>query len=101
MAMERLREAIAGRRVELADGGRIACTASIGIATLRDAASRTEAANDGDTPPDAAFDTLVATADRRMYGAKAAGKNRVAAGEQAPAPPAAPAGAPTGARAAG
>ena len=76
--MERLRGSIADCGVALAGGARIACTASIGVATLRGGPVRDAAANDPDA--DATIERLVAAADRRMYEAKANGKNRVAAG---------------------
>lgn len=81
--MERLRAAIAASEVVLGDGRRIACTASIGVATLPAGAVRAgDAAGHG---PDEVIERLVATADRGMYVAKAVGKNRVEVAEPEPA----------------
>ncbi len=66
--MQRLRAAVAARRVEV-DGAAVGCTASIGVATLRDG-------DDG-------FDELFVRADRAMYRAKHGGKNRVMVAEAA------------------
>lgn len=79
--MERMRGSIAACGVALADGARVACTASIGVATLRPGTVPEAAVRDTDA--DATIERLVATADRRMYEAKATGKNRVAAGAPA------------------
>lgn len=64
MVMERVLQAV--RSLSLADEGRpaIRCTASIGLAVLRPDTERVE--------------TLIDLADRAMYAAKTAGKNRVA-----------------------
>jgi diguanylate cyclase (GGDEF)-like protein len=58
----RIRDAIAGAPLDL-DGKRVACTASIGVASFP---------ADGST-----MDAVVARADRAMYQAKQAGRNRV------------------------
>jgi len=63
---ERIRDAIGSAPLEL-DGKRVACTVSIGLAALP---------GDGST-----LDALVARADRAMYQAKKAGRNRVVAFE--------------------
>jgi len=59
---ERIRDAVASMPLEL-DGKRIACTVSIGLAAHPE---------DGST-----LDAVVARADRAMYQAKQAGRNRV------------------------
>jgi diguanylate cyclase (GGDEF)-like protein len=59
---ERIRDAVGGMPLDL-DGKRLACTVSIGLAALPE---------DGNT-----LDALVARADRAMYQAKKAGRNRV------------------------
>jgi len=59
---ERIREMMAGLPLE-ADGRRIACTVSIGMASFP---------QDGET-----LDAVVTRADRAMYHAKGAGRNRV------------------------
>lgn len=59
---ERIRDSVAGTPLD-ADGRRIACTVSIGIATFP---------GDGQS-----MDALVARADRAMYQAKQLGRNRV------------------------
>jgi diguanylate cyclase (GGDEF)-like protein len=76
--MERMRASIASACAVAADGTRVGCTASIGVASL---ATTRPAAADADGPAAAhALEALVALADRRMYAAKAAGKDRVDAG---------------------
>jgi len=63
IAAERLRACIEATRIALPDGGSdVSVTASIGVATLRAGES---------------LDALVARADRAMYAAKVAGRNRV------------------------
>ena len=66
----RIRDAVAGTPLD-AEGPRIACTVSIGIASHPE---------DGGT-----LDALLSRADRAMYQAKQAGRNRVAAFETATA----------------
>ena len=63
---ERIRDAIGSLPLDL-EGRRVACTVSIGLAALP---------GDGNT-----LDALVARADRAMYQAKQAGRNRVVAFE--------------------
>jgi diguanylate cyclase (GGDEF)-like protein len=65
VAAERLRARIEAMEVRDERGARIPVTASIGVATLR---------------PDDTLGSLVGRADQAMYEAKAAGRNRVAAG---------------------
>jgi diguanylate cyclase (GGDEF)-like protein len=73
--VERVLQAMRSLRVEAADGSSFGCTASIGIAALD---AQTEC-----------FELLIERADRAMYRAKRAGKNRVArADERADAVPA-------------
>jgi diguanylate cyclase (GGDEF)-like protein len=74
IAAERLRKAIEGMVVVDAEGTPIPVTASLGTASYRR----------GDTP-----ESLIDRADRAMYDAKAAGRNRVAVarGDAAPARP--------------
>ena len=62
-AARRLLEAIAGHSVTMGDGSRIAVTTSIGVASLSELSE------------DATPDSLLALADRRLYEAKAAGRN--------------------------
>jgi two-component system, cell cycle response regulator len=72
---ERVREAIQGFTIRHA-GATIPVTASIGVATLRAGES---------------LDALIDRADRAMYDAKSAGRNRVVVYEEPPPPPATPA----------
>ena len=60
---DRLREALAGEKIELPDGSRIAVTSSFGVAVKAELPRAEE---------------LVAGADEALYAAKRAGKNRVA-----------------------
>jgi diguanylate cyclase (GGDEF)-like protein len=64
-AAERLRLGLEGHRVRLPAGGEVRITASFGVA------SRDE------LPAPLSSDLLVSLADRRLYEAKAAGRNRV------------------------
>lgn len=73
---ERIRDSVAGAPLD-ADGRRIACTVSIGIAAFP---------GDGQS-----MDALVARADRAMYQAKQQGRNRVVKFDLAPSGAAAPA----------
>ena len=66
--MQRLRAAVAAMRIDV-DGTAVGCTASIGVATLRE--------------HDNGFDGLLVRADRAMYRAKSGGKNRVMVAEAA------------------
>lgn len=69
---ERLRMAVAGTVVPVAEGRTIAVTISIGVATF---------------PADAGSEAaLIAAADAALYAAKQGGKNRVVRYEPAPAP---------------
>ncbi len=72
--LERMRAAISASRIDAGLGAWLACTASIGVATLDDAPGR-----DDTVDPPQALEALVGLADRRMYAAKAAGKDRIAA----------------------
>lgn len=64
IAAERLRAAIAAMTIEIEGGTRLAITASVGVATLADSdATR--------------VDALIVRADRALYAAKRAGRNRV------------------------
>jgi len=76
-AAERVRTAVAGTIVHLDNGRNIEITVSIGVAAA-------------DMMP-VAFDPLLAAADRALYAAKAAGRDRVAGAAcvptEAPAPP--------------
>jgi diguanylate cyclase (GGDEF)-like protein len=65
LAAERLRQGLESTPVRLPDGGRIHITASFGVAD-RDEISGSPGS-----------DLLVSLADRRLYDAKAAGRNRV------------------------
>ncbi len=65
---EKVREMVAASFVEIDDGARIATTVSIGLAGLGEV--------EGDTPGERS-EALIAAADRRLYEAKAAGRNRV------------------------
>jgi len=67
--MERLRDAVAASRVAIPSGEAVGCTASIGVAALVQA--------DVAPPTPSVFEKLVATADRAMYDAKRAGRDRV------------------------
>jgi diguanylate cyclase (GGDEF)-like protein len=64
--LARTRESLRSLEVALQGGARVRCTVSVGVATLQ---------------PGEAFDTLVGRADRAMYAAKLAGKDRVALDE--------------------
>jgi diguanylate cyclase (GGDEF)-like protein len=66
---ERVRERIAAEPVAIGDGGEVCVTVSIGVATL--------IAADLPGDPAALGARLVETADRGVYAAKAAGRNRV------------------------
>lgn len=67
---EWLRAAVAGRRVEVGPGAVVACTVSIGVATM----SVRQATTAG-SPWN--FDHLLVSADRALYRAKEAGRNQV------------------------
>jgi len=62
---ERLRQNLAARIVEPADGATLRITASFGVASV------------AEIPPEAPVEQLIGLADARMYEAKAAGRNRV------------------------
>ncbi len=64
--LARTRESVRSLEVALPGGAVVRCTVSVGVATLQ---------------PGEAFDTLVGRADRAMYAAKQAGKDRVALDE--------------------
>lgn len=81
--MERVRAAIAASRVPVQGNRRFGCTASIGVATLGGVTGCPQTDEVG-VCAEALLDTLVATADRRMYAAKSSGKNRVASDEPVP-----------------
>ena len=66
---ERIRASIADRPVVLASGMALSLTVSIGVATL--------IAPERSKPLESIADALVARADRALYQAKAAGRNRV------------------------
>ena len=72
LAAERLRQALAKHRF-VHDGSRIPLTASLGVAVWPD---------DGREP-----DALLSSADRGLYAAKQAGRNRVVAAATLPAAP--------------
>jgi two-component system cell cycle response regulator len=65
MAAERLRQGLESTPVRLPDGGKIQITASFGVADRDEVSGGTGS------------DLLVSLADRRLYEAKAAGRNRV------------------------
>ncbi len=67
--MDRLRTEVAAARVRGTAGASVGCTASIGVAGLR--------TDDDGAPAPNVFERLVAEADRAMYDAKRAGKDRV------------------------
>lgn len=67
---ERLRAAVEALEVELDDGERVGVTVSIGLADLSDLPEQVKATAEG----------LIEAADRSLYQAKRAGRNRVAMG---------------------
>jgi diguanylate cyclase (GGDEF)-like protein len=69
---ERLRQAAADLMVLTDDGGRMSLTVSIGVASL--------------SPEDESLDDIVRRADRALYSAKAAGRNRVVVADQGELP---------------